>query len=158
MNYDAASGDGNTYILGLITVAFSGAQTVNALAFNNIGSGVAVPVISGQRYKYRFTVTYHGNQAAGQPVISLLHSTPAMTFVDAHEEFSASGAGVLQTNTDASFIDITGPTLTTGRFFYRSEGWFQPSANGSLTGSVACSIAADTWVIEKAFMEVMPAR
>jgi hypothetical protein len=157
MKYDAASGDANTYILGLTTLTFSGSQLVNALAFSNIGTGLNIPVISGQKYKYRFSVTYTGNQAAGQPIISLLHSTTTMTTVDAHEEWSVSGGGVLQTNTDLSFIDITGPTLSGGRFFYRSEGWFIPSDNGSLSSSVACSIAADTWNVQRAIMEVMPA-
>lgn len=151
-----ASNDGNVYDLGSAVHDTFVPQTINATTFSTV-NGTTFNVISGQRYKFEAFVVYHGSQNAGAPILSFAHpSGNTYTSVAAHEEWSISGSAPSQTNTDLTFLDVTGPTLTTGRFCYMATGFFQPSANQTFVLSAACTVAADTWVIDAAMTQLTP--
>lgn len=151
-----ASTDGNTYNVGRSVHDTFVPQLVNSATFATV-DGASFNVVSGQRYYYRAIVVYNGTQNAGAPILSFAHpNTNTYTSVSANETWSVSGSGPSQTNTDLSFIDVTGPGLTTGRWRYESEGFFQPSANEAWSLSAACSIAADTYTIQAAIVILEP--
>lgn len=148
------SNDGNTYNIGQAVHDTLLTSTINSVAFTAV-TGI-FNVIANKRYEYHALVHYHGNQAGGNPVFGFNHPAGSYGFVQAHEEWSQSGSAPSLTNSDASFLDVPGPTLNTGRFCYESKGWFVPSANQTFGLSAACTVAADTWVIESALIRLIP--
>jgi hypothetical protein len=152
----ATAGDGNTYNAGKSCTVKTTTQLVNSGAFANVGS--ALNVLAGQKYRYTAMVEYTGSQSAGNPILSLLHSTATMTYTFWRAMWTVSGGSAPLTNngTSSAFTDLTGPGLTGGQFIFEITGVFIPSANGNLTLSAACTIAADTWTINGAILEIEP--
>ena len=162
MNYDAASGDGNTYILGKNTVKL----TSNAPAIT-LGSFTAILTQQlgiGTNYKFEAKVFFQSNVAAGQAVLSMIHGGSASTTLMASRGFfSPSGGTQGAVNSVVNHLTTFAPDqgspspLALNAFWcWEIAGYFNCTASGSVIISGA-QIGGGNWTpLSGSFFTIEP--
>lgn len=148
--------DSNSYRIGsLVLPANAVPQTISSVTAADVaGCQASIGAIA---YRVRAVIQYAGNQAAGVPNFQIGLGAGAASVIWANAEFHDAVAGTSgYVARPASWGPFAGPVLSTNNWEAVIEGYAVFTAGGNISLQAWTSIAADTFVIKNAFLELTP--
>lgn len=150
------AGDGNPYNMASLTIPMNPVnQLVNSVAAATVNN-LTANVTAGTTYRLRGQVQYAGAGAAGTANFQFGTTATFSTQwgdADFHDGVAGTSGYVAR---PAGLGPFASPTLSVNNWFAKFDALATCTAAGQVSLQAFCSVAADTFTIKNAFMEVIP--
>jgi hypothetical protein len=148
-----AAGDGNSYNIGHLSAPTTALLplTINQTTAQTI-TGCSVQVASGRLYRFRVSLQFQGNIAAGNPSFQL--GSPAIQAAWGNAEIWDTSTGANRKVANTSGLLWQGPVLSTNVWEVTVDASAVFTASGAVTLQAFTSNAADTYKILNAVLDL----
>jgi hypothetical protein len=153
----SVNADGNTYRVERLSVRLAANQLVNSAAMANVIT--IANAAAGQQYRIEGEIVFTTAAAAGAAALQFASTGTITDMSVSYRNWSVGGSS----NTNANRFTALTTALNSNTFaagigqFIELRGWVTFATAGNFGVQMACTIAADTYTVQKdSFLDLMP--